>query len=81
MSDEEDVPTYRVRVIISSLGNERRTVELGECTKEKIEEIVLNAQRSFDTVRASQVLMLTGTDGAFVMANLDNIVFVEVHVG
>jgi len=77
---EED-KKYDVRVVISSLGSEKRTIRLGECSEEDIQKIVATVNAAFGTVRASQSLMLTDRDGIVVFANLDNIAFVEVNVG
>jgi len=77
MSDEK----YDVRVTISSLSNERRVINLGECDEEKVQEVIQIVQSAFGTVRASQALALTGSDGVATFANLDNVAFVEVHVG
>lgn len=79
--EENTSKKYHVRVTISSLGNERRVINLGECDEEKVQEVIQIVQSAFGTVRVSQALALTGSDGVATFANLDNIAFVEVHVG
>lgn len=82
MGEQEEEPkNYNVRVTISSLGNERRVINLGECAEEKVQEVIQIVQSAFGTVRASQALALTGADGIATFANLDNVAFVEVHIG
>ena len=78
MSDE--VETLRVSVVISSLGNERRTISLGELDKEAIGKLIGAIDATFGTVRSS-ALMLTDANGTVVFANLDNTAFVEVQIG
>ena len=77
--EEEDLKK-NVKVVISSLGNERRTVHLGECSIDEIKGIMGTIEAAFHVVRVSQSLLLTGTDGITVFANLDNIAFVEVQI-
>lgn len=79
MSDE--VETLRVSVVISSLGNERRTISLGELDKEAIGKLIGAIDATFGTVRSSGALMLTDANGTVVFANLDNTAFVEVQIG
>lgn len=80
-SEKKEDKKYNTRVTISSLGNERRVINLGECNEEEIQEVIKTVQTAFATVRVGQALMLTGADGVATFANLDNIAFVEVHVG
>lgn len=84
-SEEEtetvEVKTYDVRVTISSLGNERRVVKFDDCDEDKVREIVRTINSAFEVIRKSQALTLVGTDGVSVFANLDNVAFIEVHVG
>jgi len=77
MSEEK----HNVRVTISSLGNERRVVNFGECDDEQIDKIVQTVQVAFNVIRSSDALTLAGTDGVSVFANLNNVAFVEVQVG
>lgn len=81
MADEEEVKKFNVRLIISSMANERRTINMGECDEDTCKDIVSTVNTAFGVIRASQALMLTGSDGVVVFANLDNIAFVEVHIG
>jgi len=76
----ESEKKFRVRVTISSLSNERRVINLGECSEEQLQSIVGTVQSAFGTIRSSQALTLTGSDGVATFANIDNIAFVEVHV-
>jgi hypothetical protein len=80
-SEETEEKKFRTRVTISSLGSERRTIELGEVTQDQVKEVIRTVSAAFETVRKSQALMLTGGDGVATFANLDNVAFVEVHVG
>ena len=86
MSDEEGAtptptPTHDVRIVISSLGNERRTINMNKLDDEAIQKLIQTIKNAFGTVRASSSLLLTGSDGVVTFANLDNVVFVEVHIG
>jgi hypothetical protein len=45
-----------------------------------VQQLVQTVNNAFGTVRASHALLLTGSDGAVVFANLDNVAFVEVHI-
>lgn len=78
---EVETKKVSIRLTISSLGNERRTINLGECNEEQVREVISTVNSAFGTVRSSQALMLTGFDGTVTFANLDNVAFVEVHVG
>lgn len=78
MDDPQKSP---VRVTISSMGNERRTINLGELDEDQIKNTLSLIDSAFQTIRTSQSLMLSGGDGLITFANLDNISFVEVHVG
>jgi hypothetical protein len=78
--NEEENDKFRVSVTISALGNERRTIPLGERTQEEIQSIIRVIDAAFATVRASHALTLTDSNGVVVFANLDNVAFVEVHV-
>lgn len=81
MSDEfEETKKYRVTVTISSLGNERRKIDLGELEEEAAKRVIATVDAAFDVVRRSNALMLSGTDGIAVFASLDNVAFVEVQV-
>lgn len=82
MSDEDPVELkkHNVRVIIASLGNERRTINFGEMDEDRVQEIIQAINNSFGTIRQSNALLLTGSDGVVIFANLDNVAFVEVHV-
>ena len=86
MTDKEDQEAvtsekYRTRVIISSLGNERRTIELGELDQDHIQSAIRTVDAAFQTVRHSNSLMFTDKSGIVIFANLDNVAFVEVQVG
>lgn len=80
--DEEEnlEKLFRVSVTISSLGNESRVIKLGECTQSEATEVIKTVSQAFETIRKSQTLMLSGKDGTATFANLDNVVFVEVHI-
>lgn len=82
MPDEETSPEkkFDVRVVISSLGNERRTISMGLCSEDKVKEIMASIDAAWGVVRVSQALRLTGVDGVMVFANLDNVAFIEVQV-
>lgn len=77
---EEEETKYQVRVTISSLGNESRSIKFGEMTDAEIQKLVQTVNTAFHTVRMSQSLQLVGSDGVVVFANLDNVAFVEVHI-
>lgn len=79
--DENELEKFRVSITISALGNERRVIPLGEHTQEGIQGIVRSIDGAFATVRGSHALTLTDSNGVVVFANLDNVAFVEVHVG
>lgn len=81
-SDKVDAkPTTRdVRVIVSSLGNERRSIPFADLDDEAIQRLIQTVNNAFGTIRSSQSLLLTGSDGVVVFANLDNVVFVEVQI-
>lgn len=81
MSDEQVENKSNVRVTISSLGNERRVINFGECDDEQVGKIIQTVQSAFGTIRTSEALTLVGMDGVTTFANLDNVAFVEVHVG
>lgn len=78
MSESEQ--KHNVRVTISSLSNERRTINFSEMDDDGVQQLVQTVNNAFGTVRASHALLLTGSDGAVVFANLDNVAFVEVHI-
>ena len=84
MPEEDDEPVqlkkHEVRVIISSLGNERRNINFGEMDDDGIQRLIQTVSNSFATVRAGHALFLTGSDGVVVFANLDNVAFVEVQI-
>jgi len=71
---------FNVRVIISSLSNERRNVIFDGLTQEQCAKIVSDTNSAFDTVRKNSSLLLSGTDGDIVIVNLDNVLFIEVQV-
>jgi hypothetical protein len=81
MSEVEEEQKFDVRVVISSLGNERRIITFNGLTKEQCAKLVSDTHSAFDTVRKNSSLLLSGSDGEIVIANLDNVSFVEVHVG
>lgn len=76
-----EVKKYRVTVTISSLGNERRKIELGEFEEEGAKAVIANVDAAFGTIRSSGALTLTGMDGGITFANLDNVAFVEIQIG
>ena len=76
-----DLEKFRVSVTISALSNERRVIPLGERSEEEVQGIVRTIDLAFATVRPSHALTLTDSNGVVVFANLDNVAFVEVHVG
>lgn len=81
MDEESTTPTtHDVRVVISSLGSERRTIKFDGMEDEKVQSLIQTVNSAFGTVRISKALLLTGSDGVVVFANLDNVAFVEVHV-
>ena len=77
---ETETETYDVRVIISSLGSERRNIQFKDMTKDQSQELIQTVNSAFDTVRRGSSLLLTGSDGIVVFANLDNVVFIEVQI-
>lgn len=83
--ENEDTPVavqkFRTSITISSLGNERRVIQLGENDQDTIRGIIHSIDAAFGTVRNSQALTFTDSSGAVIFANLDNVAFVEVHVG
>lgn len=81
MSNEQVENKSNVRVTISSLGNERRVINFGECDDEQVGKIIQTVQSALGTIRTSEALTLVGMDGVTTFANLDNVAFVEVHVG
>lgn len=80
MTSNDEETTHNVQVTISSLGNERRTIRFDSMTDEKIKALIEEVRLSFGTVRVSNALLLSGSDGVVVFANLDNVAFVEVHI-
>ena len=78
--DQEPEKTYETRVIISSLGNERRTIHLGKLTESQVQEVMQKVDMAFRVIRDSNALVLTGSDGQLVFAHLDNIAFIEVRI-
>jgi len=78
MADEEK--KFDVRVVISSLGNERRVIAFNELTQEQSGKLINDTHSAFDTVRKSSALLLSGSDSQIVIVNLDNVLFVEVQV-
>ncbi|HEY0771761.1 MAG TPA: hypothetical protein VGD31_15655 [Sphingobacteriaceae bacterium] len=80
MTSNDEETTHNVQVTISSLGNERRTIRFDSMTDEKIKVLIEEVRLSFGTVRVSNALLLSGSDGVVVFANLDNVAFVEVHI-
>ena len=81
-SEEHNVQSeeHNVRVIISSLGNERRVIALNSLNDKQVQEVIQTVNNAFGTVRASSALLLTGSDGVVTFANLENATFIEVHV-
>lgn len=77
---ESSSPTHEVRIIVSSLGNERRTVVFQDQTTEEAQRIVNTINASFGTIRTNEALLLTGSDGQAVFVNLSNVAFIEVQV-
>ena len=77
--DKEKVK-HDVRLTISSLGNERRTILYKEQTDEEVRRMLETVSGAFGTIRTNESLLLTGSDGQIVIAHLKNVVFVEVHV-
>lgn len=77
---EEVEETHEVRVVISSLGNERRTLVFKDQTTEETQKIIGTVSGSFGTIRTNEALLLTGSDGQILFAHLNNVVFVEVQV-
>lgn len=78
--DQESEKTYETRVIISSLGNERRIIHLGRLTESQVQEVMQKVDMAFRVIRDSNALVLTGSDGQLVFAHLDNIAFIEVRI-
>jgi len=78
MSDQEK--NFDVRVTISSLSNERRTIIFRDQTKEEAQGIVQTCSNAYNIIRSNSSLLLTGSDGVIVIANLDNTAFVEVQI-
>ena len=81
MEESKDDETFDVRIVISSLGNERRTVDFEKVTKDGLKALLQEIDNAFNVIRANHSLLLTGANGEIVYANLDNVVFVEVNVG
>ena len=71
---------HDVRVIVSSLGNERRNVLFKDQNTEEAQKIVGIVSAAFGTIRTNEALLLTGSDGQILFAHLSNVVFVEVQV-
>lgn len=71
---------YRVTVTITTLGNERRVIQLGEVTADGAQSIVRTIDAGFGVVRQSSALMLSDATGVVTYANLDNVAFIEVNV-
>ena len=78
--DQEPEKTYETRVTISSLGNERRTIHLGQLTDSQVQETMQKVDMAFRVIRDSNALVLAGSDGQLVFAHLDNIAFIEVRI-
>ncbi|HJS82130.1 MAG TPA: hypothetical protein VJ742_04765 [Nitrososphaera sp.] len=76
----EEGKKYDVRVIINSLSNERRNVLFKQQTEEEVQKIIAAVSDCFGVIRANSSLLLTGSDGLVVIANLDNVVFIEVQI-
>jgi hypothetical protein len=79
MADEE-TQKYEVRVVVSSLGNERRNISFGEMDDDQLQKLIQTVSVAFHSIRTSHALMLTGSDGVVIFANLDNVAFVEVQI-
>ena len=78
---EEQAQVQDVRVVLSSLGNERRTIKFDNMSDEKIQNLIQTMNNAFGTVRTGSSLLITGSDGVVILANLDNVAFIEVHIG
>ena len=76
----EEPKKYRVTVTISSLGNERRTIQMGEFEEAGAKSVIENVHAAFNVIRTSDTLTLTGADGVVTFANLDNVAFIEVSI-
>lgn len=84
MSDEDEpveTKKYNVQVIVSSLGNERRTISFNDVEQDQVKTIIQTAEAAFATLRTNESLLLTGSDGQIVLVNTKNVVFIEVRVG
>ena len=77
----EETKEYDVLLVVSCLGNERRNISLGKCNIEQAKTVMATVSSSFETIRKSHCLMLTGADGTTFFVNLDNVAFIEVHLG
>lgn len=76
-----ELKKHNVRVVFSSLGNERRTINFQDMDEGRVQELIETVSRAFGVIRQSDALFITGSDGVVVFANIKNIAFVEVHVG
>lgn len=82
MLDSESVEPrkFRVQVSISSLSNERRTLQMGEFDQDGIQGVVRIIDAAFATVRNSSALSLTDRSGLVTFVNTNNVAFIEVTV-
>jgi site-specific recombinase XerD len=80
MAESEEEKKYTAKVIVSSLGNERRTILFNEMAKEEIQKLIQTVTASFDYVRTNTALFLTGSDGQMIWVNLENVALIEVQV-
>lgn len=80
MSESTEEKKYNVRLVVSCLGNERRTINFQELSKEETQKMVETVTAAFDYVRTSTALFLTGSDGQMTWVNLENVVIIEVQV-
>ena len=78
MPEEEEL--HDVRIVISSMANERRTLNFNGMSEEKVQDLIQTLNNAFGVIRASNALMLSGSDGVITFANLSNVAFVEVHI-
>lgn len=80
MPDDNEPVKHNVRVIVSSLGSERRNIVFKDMDEKRIQDLIQTVNNAFGVIRQSDALLLTGSDGQIVFANLDNVAFVEVHI-
>lgn len=80
MPEEAEVSTHDARITISSMGNERRTIKMNGLSDNALQKLIDTINNAFGVIRSSHALLLTGSDGVVVFANLDLATFIEVHI-